>query len=312
MAPVDSNILVLREISGICHINNTDMDVDQELALNTNATGSGFLSHATEINTTTTSSSSSSSSFSASTLPPEYPVCETLSNYKNNWPLDHTKTQTTFPCFKTYNVYSEKPIEPCAQKVLGLTIFNSPVEMYQFSVDMTMSNPGILDKLEASIDTARVRDVGGDILAEIFRHDIVVPMPEMRIKVLDEYYVIDSHSESKDPRRWYYEAKGKGKHIKRTSPSSVFHIKNHTKTHKQHKKLAQELVDFQSDLVPFERWRFKEIVYNHSKGLLDFITNKVLVAGVFNSPMPSANAKRYNIFIPHQFIIMHIVQWPTL
>ncbi|KAF8947983.1 hypothetical protein BGZ52_007299, partial [Haplosporangium bisporale] len=292
MAPVDSNILVLREKPGTSHIDYMNKYADQEFALNTNATGSGFLSHATEVNTITISSSSSSS-FSASALPPEYPVCETLSDYKNNWPLGHTKTQTTFPCFKTFNVYSEKPIEPCAQKVLGLTIFDSPVEMYQFSVNMAMSNPGILDKLEASIDTAQVRDVGeGDLLAVIFRRDILVPMPEARIKVLEEYYVVDSHSESEDPHRWYYEAKGKGKHAKRTSPISVLHIKNHTKVHKQHKKLAQELVDFQSDFVPFERRRFKEIINNHSKGLPDFIKNKVLVAGVFNTPMPPANAER--------------------
>ncbi|KAF9204836.1 hypothetical protein BGZ59_000830, partial [Podila verticillata] len=197
MAPVGSNIFVLREKSGTSHIDYMDMYADQEFDLNINATGSGFLSHATEVNTTT-----SSSSFSASTLPPEYSVCETLSDYKNNRPLGHTKTQTTFPCFKTYNVYSKKPIELCAQKVLGLTIFDNPVEMHQFSVDMAMSNPGILDKLEASIDTAQVRDVGeGDLLAEIFRRDILVPMPETRIKVLDEYYVIDSHTESEDPHR---------------------------------------------------------------------------------------------------------------
>ncbi|KAF9367524.1 hypothetical protein CPC16_006315, partial [Podila verticillata] len=157
---------------------------------------------------------------------------------------------------------------------------------------MAMSNPGILDKLGASIDTAQVSDEReGDLLAETFRRDILVPMPEARIKVLDEYYVIDSHPESEDPHRWYYKAKSKGKHIKRTSPISVFHIKNHTKTHKQHKKLTQELVAFPRDLVPFERRRFKEIVNNHSKGLLDFIMNKVLVVGVFNSPMPPANAE---------------------
>lgn len=181
-----------------------------------------------------------------------------------------------------------------AQRVLGLTIFDTPVGMCHFSVDVAMRNPCILNKLEAPIDTVQVWDLDeGGLLADIYRHEPAVPISKTRIKVLDEHFIHcndlprseDRHRRSHEAKS--HETKGIGKHIKRTSPISVFHLKKYTKLTHKHKKLAQELVKaYHSDLVPFERMQqIMDIVNNHGKGLLDFIANKVLVAKVFNAPM---------------------------
>ncbi|KAF9297619.1 hypothetical protein BGZ74_009745 [Mortierella antarctica] len=173
--------------------------------------------------------------------------------------------------YKTVIIRAQETI----QNVLEPAMFDNPdMPRYSFNIARMSEDSTSGDEFEVSTIDQAVYPDEGYLLAEILRESLVTEL-EVRINVTDDYFLHDVLPKTLENRQDINFVADGGKGIQESHP--ILHVNTYTaKFHLQqeHKKLVQELQEAtqrQNHLVPLtesRRQQIKEIVSNHSQGLI--------------------------------------------